>query len=209
MPTLLQLDASPLETSVSRGLGREFVSNWKASHPDGSVIYRDLAHKTPAPIDQAWIGAVYTPSDQHTPDQRVLLAPSEALIQELEAADEIVIGVPMHNFSIPSSLKLWIDQVVRVGRAFSYGAEGPKGLLQNKKATLLVASGGVYSDGPAASLNFVEPYLRTILCFIGITDVRTVNVAGVSKLMSGAVDRVTLLQPALQQIRTDAAVSAI
>jgi FMN-dependent NADH-azoreductase len=205
MPTLLQLDASPLETSVSRELGREFVANWKATHPDGSVIYRDLALNTPAPIDQSWIGAIYTPADQRTPDQRALLATSEALIQELAAADEIVIGVPMHNFSIPSSLKLWIDQVVRVGRTFSYGAEGPKGLLQNKKATLLVASGGVYSESPAAALNFVEPYLKTILGFMGITDVRTVTVAGVSKLMSGAVDRVTLLQPALQQIRGTAA----
>jgi FMN-dependent NADH-azoreductase len=205
MPTLLQLDASPLESSVSRELGREFVATWKAAHPDGSVIYRDLALKTPAPINEAWIGAVYTPENQRTAEQRALLATSEILIHELEAADEIVIGVPMHNFSIPSSLKLWIDQVVRAGRTFSYGAEGPKGLLQSKKATLLVASGGVYSESPAAALNFVEPYLKTILGFIGITDVRIVTVGGVSKLMSGAIDRATLLQPALQQIRSNAA----
>ena len=81
MPTLLHLDASPLETSVSRELGREFVATWKAAHPQGVVIYRDLAAKTPLPIDQAWIGASYTPANQRTPEQNALLAPSEALFR--------------------------------------------------------------------------------------------------------------------------------
>jgi FMN-dependent NADH-azoreductase len=128
------------------------------------------------------------------------------LIEELQTADEIVIGVPMHNFSIPASLKLWIDQIVRSGRTFAYGASGPQGLLTGKKATLLIASGGVYSPGsPAAAMNFVEPYLQKILGFIGITDIRTVAVGGVSQLMAGAIDRGTLLGPALEQIRTSAA----
>ena len=206
MPTLLHLDASPLETSVSRELTREFAKTWKAAHPDGTVIYRDLAATPPSPINQVWVHAAYTPANTRTPEQNALLAPSEALIQELEAADEIVIGVPMHNFSVPASLKLWIDQVVRSGRTFSYGAGGPKGLLPGKKATLLIASGGVYSpESPAAAMNFVEPYLKAILGFIGITDVRVVTVGGVSQLMSGAVDRGTLLQPALEQIRATAA----
>jgi FMN-dependent NADH-azoreductase len=206
MPTLLHLDASPLETSVSRELGREFVATWKAGYPDGIVIYRDFAADTPAPIDKNWIGAAYTPADQRTPEQKTVLATSEALIQELEAADEIVIGVPMHNFSVPASLKLWIDQVVRAGRTFAYGADGPKGLVHGKKATLLLASGGVYEpETPAAAMNFVEPYLKAILGFIGITDVRIITVGGVSKLISGAVDRGTLLQPALEQIRANAA----
>ena len=206
MPTLLHLDASPLQTSVSRELGREFVATWNAAHPDGAVIYRDLAATTPAPIDQSWIGAAYTPAGQRTAEQNAQLATSEALIQELEAADEIVIGVPMHNFSIPASLKLWIDQVVRAGRTFSYGADGPKGLLPGKKATLLMASGGVYSpESAAAALNFVEPYLKAILGFIGITHLRTVTVGVVSKLMSFAIDRGTLFEPALQQILGNAA----
>ena len=206
MPTLLHLDASPLETSVSRELTREFVSSWRNAYPDGTVVYRDLAANPPAPVNQAWVHAAFTPADARSAEQNALLAPSEALIHELEAADEIVIGVPMHNFSIPSSLKLWIDQVVRAGRTFAYGADGPKGLLPGRKATLLVASGGVYSpDTPAAAFNFVDPYLKTILGFIGITDVRTVAVGGVSQLMSGAMDRTTLLQPALQQIRASAA----
>jgi FMN-dependent NADH-azoreductase len=206
MPTLLQLDASPLETSVSRELAREFVAAWKTANPGGTVLYRDLARLTPAPINQAWIHAAYTPADSHTAEQKALLAPSDELIRELQSADEIVIGVPMHNFSIPASLKLWIDQVVRAGHTFSYGAEGPKGLLQNKKATLLVASGGVYSPGsPAAAMNFVDPYMKAILGFIGITEVRTLSVGGVAQIMSGAIDRGTLLAPALEQIRATAA----
>lgn len=207
MPTLLHLDASPLETSITRELTREFSTTWKAAHPDGTLIYRDLVAEPSAAIDQSWVHAAYTPADARTTEQNALLADSERLIQELESADEIVIGVPMHNFSIPSSLKLWIDQVVRAGRTFSYGAGGAKGLLpERKKATLLVASGGVYSaESPAAAMNFAEPYLKAILGFIGITDVRIITVGGVSQLMSGAVDRVTLLQPALQQIRATAA----
>ncbi|MGA9717291.1 MAG: NAD(P)H-dependent oxidoreductase [Acidobacteriaceae bacterium] len=206
MPTLLHLDASPLETSVSRELTREFAATWKAAHPDGTVIYRDLSAEPSAPIDQPWVHAAFTPAEARTTEQKSLLAHSEERIRELESADEIVIGVPMHNFSVPATLKLWIDQVVRAGRTFSYGPGGPKGLLQNKKATLLIASGGVYSaESPAAAMNFVEPYLKAILGFIGITDVRMIAVGGVSQLMSGAVDRVTLLQPALQQIRATAA----
>jgi FMN-dependent NADH-azoreductase len=206
MPTLLHLDASPLETSVSRELAREFVAKWKSTHADGTVVYRDLAALPPAPVSQAWVHAAFTPIDSRTAEQKALLAPSDELIEELQTADEIVIGVPMHNFSIPASLKLWIDQIVRSGRTFAYDASGPQGLLTGKKATLLIASGGVYSPGsPAAAMNFVEPYLQKILGFIGITDIRTVAVGGVSQLMAGAIDRGTLLGPALEQIRTGAA----
>jgi FMN-dependent NADH-azoreductase len=206
MPTLLHLDASPLETSISRELAREFVATWKTANPHGTVIYRDLAALTPAPISQAWVHAAFTPATARTAEQNALLAHSDELIQELESADEIVIGVPMHNFSIPATLKLWVDQIVRSGRTFSYGAEGPKGLLQGRKATLLVASGGVYSPGsPAAAMNFVDPYMKAVLNFLGITDVQTIAVGGASQLMSGAIDRSTLLGPALEQIRASAA----
>jgi FMN-dependent NADH-azoreductase len=207
MSTLLHLDTSPLETSVSRELGREHVAAWKADHPNGTVIYRDLAAKSPAAIDQAWIGASFTPPDARTAEQKAHLAESEALVDELLAADEIAIGVPMHNFTIPAALKLWIDQIVRPGRTFSYGGNGAEGLLKGRTATLLIATGGDYALGtPAAAMNFLEPYMRTLLGFIGITDVRTHTVGSVAKLMTGAVDRETLLLPALTRIR--AAVSA-
>ena len=204
MPTLLHLNTSPLPSSVSRELTREFVSNWKASHPSGKVVDRDLAANPPKPLDQAWIYAAFTPEEARQPEQKDLIAYSDQCISELELADEYVIGVAMHNFSIPSVLKLWIDQVVRGGRTFAYGgADGPKGLLSGKKATVLVATGGVYDAGsPYAAFNFIDPYLRTILGFIGITDVKFVTAGGTTQLMSGTVDRGQFLQPHLEQVRS-------
>jgi FMN-dependent NADH-azoreductase len=203
MATLLHLDSSPLASSVSRELTREFVNTWKASHPTGQVIARDLAANPPKPVDQAWIHSIFTPDEALQPEQRALLAYSDEAVAELERADEYVIGVAMHNFSIPSVLKLWIDQVVRKGRTFDYGADGAKGLLSGKKATVLVATGAVYEAGtPWAAFNFIDPYLRTILGFIGITDVKFVNAGGTSQLMSGTVDRGQFLQPHLEQVRS-------
>lgn len=206
MPVLLQIDSSPLPTSVSRELTAAFRTSWEAAHPAGEVISRDLAAAPPLPIDAAWIQAVYTPVEALQPEQIALLAPSDQLLTELEKADEIVLGVAMHNFNIPSVLKLWIDQIVRRGRTFRYGAEGAEGLLKGKKATVIVASGGVYDPGtPFAAYDFIEPYLRGLLGFLGITDVTFVKAGGTSQLMSGAVTRETLLAPALQQVRTLAA----
>ncbi|MGA8531989.1 MAG: NAD(P)H-dependent oxidoreductase [Acidobacteriaceae bacterium] len=206
MPTLLHLDSSPLKGSISRELTGEFVKSWQAAHPDGEVIYRDLAANPPQPIDTAWIDSSYTPDPSRTAEQRAALAPSEALIAELERADEYVIGVAMHNFSIPSVLKLWIDQVVRRGRTFVATESGRKGLLVGKKATILAASGGVYEAGtPAGALNFIDPYLKTIFAFIGVTDVKFVTASGVAKVMTGAVDRATFLRTTLETVRTVAA----
>jgi FMN-dependent NADH-azoreductase len=204
MATLLHLDSSPLASSVSRELTREFVTNWKIAHPTGRVVVRDLAANPPKPLDQAWIHAAYTPAETRQPEHNAALAYSEECINELEQADEYVFGVAMHNFSIPSVFKLWIDQVVRAGRTFSYGsAKGPEGLLKGKKATILVATGAEYQAGsPFASFNFIDPYLRTIFGFLGITDVTFVTAGGTSQLMSGTVDRGLFLQPHLEQVRS-------
>jgi FMN-dependent NADH-azoreductase len=206
MNTILHLDSSPLPSSISRELTREFVNAWKTAHPDGTVIYRDLAAGAPKPIDAAWVFASYTPEASRTPEQKAILAASEELIAELQRADEYVIGVAMHNLAIPSVLKLWIDQVVRAGRTFTYGEKGPKGLLQGKRATILSASGGVYDAGtPAAAANFMDPYLKTVLGFIGVTDATFVTAGGASRVMTGAVDRQTFLNPILAQVRALAA----
>ena len=206
MATLLHLDSSPLESSVTRELGREFVKSWKAAHPEGRVIYRDLAASAPKPLNGAWIGAAYTPETARSEEQKAALALSDELVGELEQADEYVIGVAMHNFSIPSVLKLWIDQISRAGKTFSYGEYGPKGLLLNKKATLLAASGGVYEPGtPLGALNFAEPYLRAVLGFLGVTEVNLVNAGGTSALMTGKADRAQFLEPVLEQARAAAA----
>jgi FMN-dependent NADH-azoreductase len=204
MPTLLQIDSSPLASSISRELTREFVANWKMAHPDGQVVIRDLAANPAKPLDQAWIHAAHTPADALQPEQKALLAYSEECIAELERADEYVIGVAMHNFSIPSVVKLWIDQVVRGGRTFAYGGPGgSKGLLTGKKATILAATGGMYGTGsPMASFNFIDPYLNTILKFIGVSDVTFVTAGGTAQLMSGKVDRGLFLQPHLEQVRS-------
>ena len=206
MPTLLHLDSSPLDSSISRELTREFVKTWKTAHPDGSVIYRDVAAHKAQPIDAKWIGAAYTPEESLTAGQKEELAFSEELIGELQKADEYVFGVAMHNFSIPATLKLWIDQIARRGRTFSYGANGPEGLLKGKKATILAASGGAYEAGtPMGSFNFADPYLKTVLSFLGVTDVTVVNAGGAAQVMMGAVDRDTFLKPALERVRSAAA----
>jgi FMN-dependent NADH-azoreductase len=206
MPTLLHLDSSPLESSISRELTREFVKTWQNAHPDGTVISRDLAANPPKPLDTAWIYSAYTPEASRTPEQKAALAPSDELIAELERADEYVIGVAMHNFSIPSVLKLWIDQIVRSGRTFVYAETGPQGLLHGKKATVLTATGGVYEAGtPTAALNFIDPYLETILGFIGVTNRKFVTAGGAAQVMTGVVDRETFLKPTLETVRTVAA----
>lgn len=206
MPTLLHLDSSPLETSISRELTREFVKTWQNSNPDGKVIRRDVAATALKPVDTTWIYAAYTPHESRTPEQTAVLALSEELIAELEQADEYVFGVAMHNFSIPSTFKLWIDQVVRGGRTFTYAETGPEGLLHGKKATILAATGGVYTGGtPMSAFNFVEPYLKTVLSFLGVTDVKVVTAGGTAQLRTGVIDRESFLKPTLEQVRTVAA----
>jgi FMN-dependent NADH-azoreductase len=202
MPTLLHIDSSPLPSSISRELTAEFVNTWTAAHPDGTVIHRDLANNPPTPLDAQWIAANFTPEVERTAEQRALLAPSDQLIAELNQADEYVFGVAMHNFSIPSTLKLWIDQIARAGKTFSYASGTPEGLLKGKKVTFLVASGGVYDPATVmASFNFVEPYLRTVFGFLGVTEVKFISAGGAAALNYGQIDRETFLQPHVESIR--------
>lgn len=206
MSTLLHLDSSPMPSSVSRELGREFVRTWTAAHSDGKVIYRDLAATPPPIVDATWVGAVYTPDNARTPEQNAAIVVSEQLIGELEKADEYVIGVAMHNFSIPSTLKLWIDQIARVRRTFAYGANGPEGLLKGKKATILIASGGNYDVGTAMEgYNFITPYMKAVLGFLGVTDIQFVHVHNAAQLNSGTVDREIFLLPSLEKVKAIAA----
>jgi FMN-dependent NADH-azoreductase len=204
MPTLLHIDSSPLgEASISRHLTNEFIQSWKLANPDGKIITRDLTTTPIAPVTAAWVGAAYTPEDSRTPEQRQVLALSDTLIAELQSADEYVFGVPMHNFSVPSSVKLWIDQIARAGKTFSYVDGAPAGLLKGKRASFLLTSGGVYDAGTAmASFNFVEPYLRTVFGFLGVTETTFLNAGGTAALRYGQVDRQTFIQPHVESIRT-------
>lgn len=202
MSVLLHIDSSPLlETSVSRELSRHFVAEWKARHPYGTVIVRDLSLIDIPPVSAQWIGANFTPPAERTPEQRTQLQLSDTLVAELQAADEYVFGVAMHNFSIPSTLKLWIDQITRVGVTFAYVDRKPAGLLIGKKATFVTASGGNYGEGTAmASLNFVQPYLSAAFGFLGVTATSFINAANTASLMHGA-NRTDLLAPHFTAIR--------
>jgi FMN-dependent NADH-azoreductase len=173
MSTLLVIEVSPrYESSTSRKLTSVFVEAWKASHPDGTVIMRDLM-KTNLPfVDLAWIGGAFTSREQHSPESAAAIKVSDALVAELQAADQIVIGTPMFNFSIPAVLKAYIDQIVRVGVTVS---PGNVGLLTGKKATIILATGGDFSPGsPVEGYNQASGYLRQVLGWIGITNVEIV-----------------------------------
>ena len=203
MPTLLHIDSSPLYSrSVSRQLTAAFVSQWKASHPNGTVVARDLSAITIPPINAEWVGAVYTPEEARTPQQQELLSLSDSFLADLDRADEYVIGVPMHNFGVPAALKLWIDQIARVGKTFSYANGTPKGLLIGKKATFIIATGGLYdAQTQMASFNFVEPYLRSLFGFLGVTDATFLTAGGTMALNHGH-DRDTFLAPHLHAVQT-------
>jgi FMN-dependent NADH-azoreductase len=209
MATLLHIDSSPMgAASVSRHLSETFTENWKKAHPGGKVVTRDLTKSGLISINAEWVAAAYTPPESRTAEQKAALAKSDELLAEIEAADELAIGVSMHNFNIPSVLKLWLDQVVRVGKTFAYVDGKPKGLLAGKKATFLVATGGAYGPGTGLeSLNFIEPYLKTLFGFVGITDVVFHTAGGAAALNYGA-DRAEFLQPHDEAVAALAAAQA-
>jgi len=172
---LLQIDSSARSSSVTRQLTAKFVEEWKKNHPAGEVIQRDLATPMLPHITDDWGGTHLEPS-QLTPAQRNYLSTSDQLIEELQAAGAIVIGASMYNFAIPSSLKAWIDQIVRMGKTFGYGPSGARGLLSKKKVIVVTARGGAYEKRtPGEKFDFQEPYLRHILGFIGLTDVTFIH----------------------------------
>ena len=179
MANILRIDSSArTEGSVSREMTDHFIESWLKNHPSDAVTVRDLVKTPPPHITEMTIGAFYTPEDQHIPEMTTAIALSDELIDELEAADILVISAPMYNFSIPSSLKAYIDQIVRIGRTFAMGDNGPQGLVGDKKVFILTASGSVYSEGPLASYNQLAPYMSTVLGFLGMTDVTYISTEG-------------------------------
>lgn len=205
MSTLLHINSSPLYgRSVSRQLTGAFVTQWKSSHLGARVIDRDLTATPIPPINAEWVGSAFTPEEARTPEQKRLLGLSDSLLSEIGQADEYVIGVPMHNFGVPSVLKLWIDQIARVGRTFAYIEGTPKGLLTGKKATFIIATGGIYdAQTKMASFNFVEPYLRSVFAFLGVTDATFITAGGTAALNYGQ-DRAAFLAPHLEVVQAHA-----
>lgn len=165
---ILRIDASARRTgSITRDLTDEIM----ATMPDAQVTIRDLAKPLPL-LDEAWIGANFTPADQRSDDQRDRLALSDQLVQEIADADTLVIGLPIYNFSVPASFKAWIDLVCRAGLTFQYSETGPKGLLTGKRAIVALASGGTEMG---SEIDFAGRYVQHVLGFIGITDVTFVR----------------------------------
>jgi FMN-dependent NADH-azoreductase len=187
MKNILLIQSSPRGgESLSPKVAQSIADGFKKRHPDVQLTIRDLAESPPPHVSQAFVVGLSTGPEQRTPEQARALALSDVLIDELIAADVVVFAVPMHNFGPPSTLKAWIDHVVRAGRTFAYSNNGPEGLLKGKRAILVLARGGVYSEGPARPFDFQEPYLRTILGFIGLTDIEVVRIEGVAVGATGA-----------------------
>ena len=168
MTHILHIDSSArLQGSVTRTASAETVADLKSRTPNTTVTYRDLAKGEPI-ISQTWVGATFTPKPDRSAVQKNELSHSDTLVAELKAADIIVIGLPVYNFSVPASLKTWLDQVARVGETFHYTENGPKGLLEGKKVIVQYSSGGT----PLGSaIDFATPYLRHMLGFMGLSDV--------------------------------------
>ena len=178
MKTLLQIRSSIFSNDgQSSRLAERFVARWRASNPGGKVIVRDLA-KEPVPhLDAARFGAFLAKPEERTPAQQAVVDYSDALIGELKRADVVVLGLPMYNFGVPSTLKAYFDHVARVGKTFKYTEKGPVGLLTGKKVYVFAARGGMYAGTPNDTQT---PFIRTFLSFLGMSDIEFVYAEGLA-----------------------------
>jgi FMN-dependent NADH-azoreductase len=180
LPNLLHIDSSPmLDSSVTRRLTTHFVRRWRELTPDGVVVRRDLATAPPPHPDAMMLAAVALPRDCRDARQQAAAALPDTLLEEVEAADVIVIGAPMYNFSVPSTLKAWFDLVGRPGRTFRYGPNGHEGLLSGKTVVAITARGGFYEPAFAgADADLLEALIRSFFQFMGLSDIRFVHAEG-------------------------------
>lgn len=178
MTSLLVIESSARQQdSVSRQLTAQFVDQWRRQDPQARVQVRDLGREPLPHLDETLLGGWMLPADQQTPAQQAALARSEQAVAELKAADVLVLAAPMYNFAIPSTLKSWLDHVMRAGVTFRYTEQGREGLLTGKRAIILTARGGIHAG---AASDHQEAYLRFALGFIGITDVEFVHAEGLN-----------------------------
>jgi FMN-dependent NADH-azoreductase len=197
MTSILLVTSSPRgAASHSTRVATELAQKLQAKTPGAKIVTRDLATAPLPHIDADYASGIYTPVESRSIQQQNVVGVSDAVVDELFAADAVVIATGMINFNISSTLKAWIDHIARAGRTFSYGAEGPKGLVTGKKVYIVLASGGVYSDGPAAAFDHATPYLKTALGFLGMTNVEIIRIEGVAmgpeaeaKAISSALDQ--------------------
>jgi FMN-dependent NADH-azoreductase len=197
---ILQIISSPRgEASQTIKLSEAIIKKLIAKTDNSSIMVRNLIVNPLPYIIDGHIKSFNTPPENRSSEQLDAIKLSDQIIEEIKAADVIVIGAPMYNFGIPAVLKSWIDHLARAGIAFTYTAEGPVGLIQGKKVYLAIGSGGVYSEGDYKSIDFIEPYLRTSLGFFGMTDVTAFRIEGVSvsalkdQAMQVALDKLSVL----------------
>src|ERR1700753_2723922 len=175
MSNVLVVTSSALGTaSVSNALVQDAIARLRAQGPNVEIVTRDLGNH-PVPHLNSDSATALRGAAPTNDAQAAAVALSDALVAELKAADTVIIGAPMYNFGIASTLKAWFDHVLRAGITFRYTSEGPEGLLKGKQAVAIVSRGGFYSDGPAAALDGQEPHLKTMLGFMGLTDVTFVR----------------------------------
>ena len=175
---ILQINSSARSAGAnSTRLADSITARLKAANPAAVVELRDLAANPHPVLDEAALGALFTPAEQRTPEQAARVALDDALIAQVQAADVIVLGVPMYNFGVPVQLKTWIDAIARAGVTFRYTENGPEGLLKGKKVYVALARGGIYRDTPADSQ---VPYLKGVLGFLGMTDVEFIYAEGLA-----------------------------
>jgi FMN-dependent NADH-azoreductase len=199
MPTLLHIDSSPRAASVSSRLAAAFTAKWQQQHPNGTIVHHNTSLEQLPYLDEAAIEALFTPAAALTEAQSRTLAVSDRLVDELLAADVIVLGAPMWNLSIPASLKAWIDMIVREGRTFAFTLEGVAPLVPpGKKVYVFSARGGTYPVGsPFQALDCQEPYLRTILGVIGLTGIEFVHAERQSESPEAAAEGLARAERAL------------
>lgn len=175
---ILQVNSSARrEGSYSTRLANRIVQRLRDADPEATLTVRDF-NASPHPVlDEAALGALFTPANQRTPEQIARVALDDALIAEIEASDVVVLGVPMYNFGVPASLKNWIDAISRAGVTFRYTQDGPEGLLKGKTVYVALTRGGRYKNTPADTQ---MPYLRTVLNFLGLTDLHFVYAEGLA-----------------------------
>ena len=203
MSNILLITSSPRSASYSTKVAHSLVDQLAAFQPNASIAVRDLAREPLPHIDDSFAAARDVPPESQTPAQKKTLALSDELLKELFAADTIVIAAGMINFGIPSTLKAYIDHIVRPRVTFRYAENGPEGLVKGKKVYLVVARGGVYSQGPMKAFNFQDTYLRTALSFIGLNDIEVITVEGVgmgpeaaNRAIRNAMAQVSAIAPA-------------
>lgn len=200
MKKILHIISSPRgAASFSIKLGNAIIEKIQATYPGSTVKESNLVEHQFPHLEEAHLNAFFTPAENRTPENLTAIKHSNDAIQDLQDADIIVIGAPLYNFNIHSTLKAWIDHIARAGITFNYSEHGPEGLLKGKKVYVAIASGGIYSEGPMQQMDFISPYLKAVLGFLGMTDISVFRVEGSS--MPGMAE--SALEKGINSIQID------